>query len=489
MVQVAVIAAARIAVHVILVSPDGLEQIVFARIPPVDVFHSPFHRMHLGDGRRVVDLEGMFRSTRTSIRTDVCQLQAFDQFFPLRFGKYIQINIVIIVPSGLHARFIRKGEHSLFVFARNALVIHAPVDRVPRILSRMIGAEAVGNILMIGAVHHGLTASGKLVFASIHAEIDREQPQRVYFVARFQIPVKEIPFRLIGAFGYQIFLRIRFIVFAITFRIAARVVVVIEVIVDSHCKFAPLYHPITADAQSVVGDSSVDGCRIAFESSGNGHDVQHSSYALGIVLGSGRSNHLDVLDGVGRHTLQHLFGVGAHHIVRLPVHVYLEFAAAVHLNVIFTVYGHHRHFAQHLYHGVRLRVGVVFHIVGNLVYLHLHQRLLRHDLHPAEFFGGLRCIQSTQIDVLLLLGEHELLPRGCLADRGKSDEVSSGHGGHLLLKLPVRSRDSHFHHLVGRVFIHDPDGRVWLSLMRKRIHKHSFHRVRVNGRLLRKAIG
>ena len=149
-------------------------------------------------------------------------------------------------------------------------------------------------------------------------------------------------------------------------------VVVIVVVACTQGQFAAFYRTEQSAAGTHVADISAERGRIPFQSAAHGDDVQYAAHSFGVIFWTGVSDYFDVFDGIGRHAFQHFRGVVAHHIVGLSVHVNLEAAAAVHLYVVFAVHGHHRYLAKHLQHGVRLRIGVVLHVVLYLVDVRFH---------------------------------------------------------------------------------------------------------------------
>ena len=98
-------------------------------------------------------------------------------------------------------------------------------------------------------------------------------------------------------------------------------------------------------------------------------DVQDTAHALSIILRARIGDDLYLLDAGGGHTLQHFLGIIRHHLVGLVVHIDLERTRAIYLNVVFAIHRYHWYLTQHLYHGVRLRIGVVLDVVSDLVYV------------------------------------------------------------------------------------------------------------------------
>ena len=114
------------------------------------------------------------------------------------------------------------------------------------------------------------------------------------------------------------------------------------------------------------------------------HNVQHTTHALGIILRARVGHHLNALHGNGRHILENHRGVRREHHIGFAVHIHLERRRAVDRDIVLTVYRHHGHLAEHVEHGVRLRVLVFGYVVAHLVNLHLHQWLLSHHFHALQ---------------------------------------------------------------------------------------------------------
>ena len=140
-------------------------------------------------------------------------------------------------------------------------------------------------------------------------------------------------------------------------------------------------------------------------------DIQDTAHALGIILRAWVGDHFYLLDAGGGHAFQHLLRIVRHHLVGLVVHIDLERAAAVHLDVVLAVHRHHRYLAEHIENGVRLRVGIVLNVVGDLVDVRLDERLLLHDLHALQFHRLVDAV-GTQ-GVALRRAETVCLGSGC----------------------------------------------------------------------------
>ena len=84
------------------------------------------------------------------------------------------------------------------------------------------------------------------------------------------------------------------------------------------------------------------------------YDVQNAAHAFRIVFRTRVGDYFYFLNAVGGHAFEYLLGIVRHHLVGFVVHIYLERTGTVYLYVVLAVDSHHRHFAQHVYHGVGL---------------------------------------------------------------------------------------------------------------------------------------
>ena len=246
--------------------------------------------------------------------------------------------------------------------------------------------------------------------------------------------------------------------------VVAGLVIIIVVVAGADSQLAALYRTECSTACTAVADVGTERSRIAFESATHGDNVQNTAHTFSIILGAGIGNHLDMLNAVGRHTLQYLGRVIAHHVVGLSVDVHLEAAAPVHLNIVLAVHRHQRYLAEHFQHGVRLGVRVILHIVLYLVDICLHQRLLSYNLHLSQLIGSIYDIQRTEV--------HQLLPclhRKVLHD-GSTSHGSDGHHevartGYFLLELAFHVRYQHFQRLCRGLFLHDFNGSIRFTFL------------------------
>ena len=117
------------------------------------------------------------------------------------------------------------------------------------------------------------------------------------------------------------------------------------------------------------------------------HDVQDGIHALGILAGTRVGDDLYSSDHRGGHSLQHLLGILRQIGVVVAVLIDFEVAVALHEDVVLTVHRHHRHFAQHVEHGLCLRFVISLHIVADAVYLLLDELALGFDFHTFQFLA------------------------------------------------------------------------------------------------------
>ena len=150
---------------------------------------------------------------------------------------------------------------------------------------------------------------------------------------------------------------------------------VTDAVVTRDGQFADLRHAEEAAENATVRGSDARRERIARSLCLSfGHNVENAGGALRVVLGAGVGNDLDLLDGRRRIVLEDERRIGAHHLVWFTVNVDFESAAAVYLDVVLAVDGHHGHLAQHVEHGVGLGIGVVGNGVGDTVGFGLDKR-------------------------------------------------------------------------------------------------------------------
>ena len=100
----------------------------------------------------------------------------------------------------------------------------------------------------------------------------------------------------------------------------------------------------------------------------------------------------------------------------MSVFVYFEIAAAVHLYVVLPVDSHHRHLFQHFEYGVALCVLVACHIVAKTVDFGSHKRFLCYYFHFAQYVSCNPGDHSSEVDLLIVAVNLEVLFYFLLAD-------------------------------------------------------------------------
>ena len=145
--------------------------------------------------------------------------------------------------------------------------------------------------------------------------------------------------------------------------------------------------------------------------------------------------------------------------------MYFKAAATIHLYVVFSVHRHQRHFSKHLQYTVRFRVGVILDIILDLVYIHLDQRLLRHDFHSFQFIISLSGEHCPQINDSNRWFQSELFRDGRFAYRRNSNDVISRTYIQFLLKPTIGTRHRHLDSLVRCSFFSNLNSSVWFSIL------------------------
>ena len=121
--------------------------------------------------------------------------------------------------------------------------------------------------------------------------------------------------------------------------------------IDRHAELVFLHAEESAAARATVGCHPTDRSAVVVEELLAAlarpvcDQVEHATDTLSVVTCAGIGHHLDILDTAGRHILEDLGWVAAHHDVGLAVDIDLEAGAAVYGNVVVTVDCHHRDFA------------------------------------------------------------------------------------------------------------------------------------------------
>ena len=192
------------------------------------------------------------------------------------------------------------------------------------------------------------------------------------------------------------------------------------------------------------------------------HNVQHTRGTLGIVLCTRVGHHLNALHGRGGHALEHHRRVRGEHHVGHAVDIHFERRRAVHRDIVLTVDRYHRHLAEHVEHGVRLRVLVFSHVVTHLVDLHLHQRLLGDHLHALQHGGVLLNINSTEVEFVLIAQVDGLAD--ILLTHAAEHDIELTLAVHLLRELSVLLGEEHGDGLVRLASLEHADGGKGLCL-------------------------
>ena len=317
------------------------------------------------------------------------------------------------------------------------------------------------------------TTTVAVAAAAPQAERGRNQVQRVDLVTGFHAA----RLKRIVAFAASVVIQVGHVGRNLgstlrTARIAAGRVVIVVVVACAYGQFAFLHGAEQSASGAAVADVAAYGHRVAFESATLSHDVQDTTHALGIVFRAGVGDDLNVLDGVGGHALQHFGGVVAHHVVGLAVHVDLEGAASVHFDVVFSVHGHQGYLAKHFEQRVGLRVGVVLHVVFYFVNVGLHQRLLCHYFHLAQFVRGIGDVEGSEVYQLLAGLDGKVFHNGVASHRSDGQHKVSC-AGHLLAEFAFHVRHQHFHRLLRFLFLSHSDGGIRLAFVGERIEQHS----------------
>ena len=169
--------------------------------------------------------------------------------------------------------------------------------------------------------------------------------------------------------------------FTTTTRRTARRISIRIIIICTQGQLTAFNGRIDTTACSPITHITAEGGGIAFDSLIVCDNVQNTAHALCIILWTRISDHLYLLDAVGGHTLQHFLGIVRHHLIGLVVHIDLKRTGTIHLDVVLAIHRYHRHLSKHFQNGVRLRIRITLYVVGNLVDIRLHERLLLHDFH------------------------------------------------------------------------------------------------------------
>src|SRR5699024_6159487 len=99
-------------------------------------------------------------------------------------------------------------------------------------------------------------------------------------------------------------------------------------------QFSGFDSSISTGTGTTIATTGTESCSITFESTTDSHNIQDTAHTFCIIFSSRRSDYLNMFNGIGRHTLEHVFRVIAHHIIRLTIYMDFKTAAAIYLDVI-----------------------------------------------------------------------------------------------------------------------------------------------------------
>ena len=251
---------------------------------------------------------------------------------------------VTLVPLWRGGDEVGEGEHPLPVVGEGMLVVDAPVD-----------GEVLAVVVVAGRIAQAAHVGARLP-VDVHAEAHDagrggEKVQRVDLVAHVQVAHLDVEAVVHRAVGAELALALAGELRAAHLRLALHREGFHDIGIDRHTELVLLHTEEGAAAHAPVGCHAADRGVVAVEellaalARAVGDQVEHAADTLGVIARSRIGHHLDVLDAAGRHVLEDLGGVAAHHDVGLAVDIDLEAGAAVDGNVVVTVDGHHRDFA------------------------------------------------------------------------------------------------------------------------------------------------
>ena len=464
-----------------------IKTVVLRRVVAQDVLGTSLQRMQLADRRGIVGLESMLGGVLLAVVMQISQtFQIISPIGIIAFVYFIFRVGIRRLRTGVY--LVGECQHAV-LHLEQTLVVDTSIDGIP---GRLAAVES--RIAINGSGVYVLRKGGDvvrravaLVSATPKSERHSDQAQCIYFVAGLHAARLEGTVALVTAVIVQIgrILRNSFRRHMLAAAaVVAGLVIIIVVVAGADSQLAALYRTECSTACTAVADVGTERSRIAFESATHGDNVQNTAHTFSIILGAGIGNHLDMLNAVGRHTLQYLGRVIAHHVVGLSVDVHLEAAAPVHLNIVLAVHRHQRYLAEHLQHRVRLGIRVILHIIFYLVDVRLYQRLLSYNFHLSQLIGSIHDVECAEV--------HQLLPclhRKVLHD-GSTSHGSDGHHevartGYFLLELAFHVRYQHFQRLCRGLFLHDFNGSIRFTFLGERVEQNSFNLERSVCRVLR----
>ena len=237
---------------------------------------------------------------------------------------------------------------------KHTLVVNTTINRIPGTFTSIVRYILIQ--IVTGAGHHrkSITQTITVISATPKSKRHSYQTQSINLITGFHAAGLEVTMSFAITTIIQIRRAVGYIAYctAGTTGIAARTIIVIVIVTGTHRQLTALNRTEQTTAGTHVTDVSAKRSRVTFQSATYGNDIQDTTHTLSIILRARISNHLDMLNGIGGHTFQHFRRIVTHHIVRFTVHIHLKAAAAVHLNIIFAVYGYQRHFAKHFQYRV-----------------------------------------------------------------------------------------------------------------------------------------
>ena len=237
---------------------------------------------------------------------------------------------------------------------KHTLVVNTTINRIPGTFTSIVRYILIQ--IVTGAGHHrkSITQTITVISATPKSKRHSYQTQSINLITGFHAAGLEVTMSFAITTIIQIRRAVGYIAYctAGTTGIAARTIIVIVIVTGTHRQLTALNCTKQTAAGPHVANVSTKCSRITFQSATYGNNIQDTAHTLSIVLRTGISNHFNMFDGISGHTFQYFRRIITHHIVRFTVHIHLKTAAAVHLNIIFTVYSYQRHFAKHFQYRV-----------------------------------------------------------------------------------------------------------------------------------------
>ena len=361
-------------------------------VEPVDELGSEVEGVLSAERLREVGLQGVLRGARRVVGAQVVELHA-------RHAARLVVESVVVGVRERVVEEIAQYHVALAVVVPEPLVVHAAVKRLrARLLPHLVAVRE--SLSVYSAIH----PRGRLaVYLLLESDIvchGTNGAERVEVIAQAYVAhgvrllhVRLLVIRHVAVGIGSRDLRPTSLYLLHTVEVYRRAVhaLVVEHAVGAVGQLAllPVYQRRHAPylvaachahvAVVAIGHVAARGTAPLVE-----HNVEHATRAFRVVFRPGVGHDLNALHHRGGHGLEYLRGVAGVHGVELAVYIHLEARRAVHGDVVLSVHGHPWHLPQHVEHGGGLRLGVVGHVVGHLVGLHLDERLRRHHAHRAE---------------------------------------------------------------------------------------------------------